>query len=106
MAGMRAFREKVDAVLAEQATFVERVRTKLGLDQRQAGKIFGGGHNAFSRYETGKTRTPVSILQLLTLLDEQPELLQKIRERRHRLMDAYEFREEPSGQEEVADAAT
>jgi HTH-type transcriptional regulator/antitoxin MqsA len=106
MAGMRAFREKVDAVLAAQAKFVEDVRKKLGLDQHEAGEIFGGGHNAFSRYETGKTRTPVSVLQLLTLLDDQPELLHKIRERRHRLTEAHEFREKYAGQEETADAGT
>jgi HTH-type transcriptional regulator/antitoxin MqsA len=98
MAGHREFREKVDAVLVEQATFVEQVRKKLGLDQREAGEIFGGGVNAFSRYETAKVRTPVSVMQLLTLLDRHPELIDEIKERRYRIGCTHEFREESSAQ--------
>lgn len=106
MAGYDEFREKVDAVLAEQAAFVEKVRKKLGLDQRQAGEIFGGGVNAFSRYETAKVRTPVSVMQLFTLLDRHPELLEEIRQNKYRIGGAQEFREESSGQKEMADAGT
>lgn len=58
--------------------FVLRVRKKLKLDQKEAGKIFGGGDNAFSRYENGKTKPPVSLVKLLTLLDRHPELLHEI----------------------------
>ena len=35
--------------------FIARVRKKLALDQRQAAAVFGGGPNAFSRYENGQT---------------------------------------------------
>lgn len=35
--------------------FITRVRKQLSLDQREAAEIFGGGVNAFSRYENGKT---------------------------------------------------
>ncbi|ABB75502.1 transcriptional regulator, XRE family [Nitrosospira multiformis ATCC 25196] len=103
MAGYREFREKVDTVLAEQATFVEQVRKKLGLDQREAGEIFGGGVNAFSRYETGKVRTPVSVMQLFTLLDRHPELLEEIRQNRYRTRGTQELREEVSAQKELTD---
>ena len=96
----------VDDILLEQAIFVAKTRQKLGLDQRQAGEIFGGGVNAFSRYETGKVRTPVSVMQLFTLLDRHPELLEEIRPRRYRIGGSQEFREEVSGQEEVTDEAT
>ncbi|MDO9052424.1 MAG: type II toxin-antitoxin system MqsA family antitoxin [Gallionella sp.] len=33
-------------------------RKKLSLDKREAAEIFGGGINAFSRYENGKTKPP------------------------------------------------
>jgi len=36
---------------------------KLDLDQRQAAELFGGGVNAFSRYESGKTKLPLAVGQ-------------------------------------------
>ena len=60
-------------------TDIARVRQKLALDQREAGELFGGGVNAFSRYENGKTKPPLALLQLLKVLDRHPELLQEIR---------------------------
>lgn len=57
---------------------VARVRVKLGLTQRAAGAVFGGGVNAFSRYETGKARPPVALVRLLQLLDRHPHLLGEI----------------------------
>lgn len=59
--------------------YVARVRKKLDLDQRQAAELFGGGVNAFSRYETGKTKPPLSLIKLLQLLDRHPGLLDEIR---------------------------
>lgn len=68
-------------VNAEQVNpeFIFNVRKKLGLGQREAGEIFGGGVNAFSRYENGKAEPPVSLIKLLKLLDHHPELLDEIR---------------------------
>lgn len=59
--------------------FIAGVRRKLRLDQREAAAIFGGGVNAFSRYETGRARPPVALLKLLRVLDRHPELLDEIR---------------------------
>jgi HTH-type transcriptional regulator/antitoxin MqsA len=56
------------------------VRKKLALDQRQAAEIFGGGVNAFSRYENGKTKPPLALVKLLKVLDSHPELLDEISE--------------------------
>lgn len=56
--------------------YIVNVRRKLELDQREAAEIFGGGVNAFSRYENGKTKPP---LALVKLLDRHPELLNEIR---------------------------
>jgi HTH-type transcriptional regulator/antitoxin MqsA len=60
-------------------TFIANVRKKLALDQREAAEIFGGGINAFSRYENGKTRPPLALVQLFKVLDRHPELLDEIR---------------------------
>jgi HTH-type transcriptional regulator/antitoxin MqsA len=59
--------------------FIVRVRKKLSLDQREAGEIFGGGANAFSRYENGRTRPPLALVKLLKVLDRHPDLLAEIR---------------------------
>jgi HTH-type transcriptional regulator/antitoxin MqsA len=74
---MLAFNKQVNAA-AVDPQFILDVRKKLNLDQRQAGEIFGGGVNAFSRYENGKTKPPLSTVKLLKLLDKHPELLQEL----------------------------
>ncbi len=78
MALMKEFNVSVNAELADPA-FILSVRKKLNLDQREAGEIFGGGTNAFSRYETGKTKPPVALVKLLKVLYQHPELLQEVR---------------------------
>jgi HTH-type transcriptional regulator/antitoxin MqsA len=55
------------------------VRKKLRLDQQQAAEIFGGGVNAFSRYENGRTRPPLALVKLLKVLDRHPDLLDEVR---------------------------
>ena len=59
--------------------YIAQVRRKLDLDQRQAAEIFGGGINAFSRYENGKTKPPLSLIKLLMILERHPDLLNEIR---------------------------
>jgi HTH-type transcriptional regulator/antitoxin MqsA len=59
--------------------FISRVRKKLALDQREAAAIFGGGANAFSRYENGKTKPPLALVKLLMVLDRHPNLLTEVR---------------------------
>jgi HTH-type transcriptional regulator/antitoxin MqsA len=55
------------------------VRKKLELTQKEASEIFGGGVNAFSRYEKGKAQPHPSIIKLLRVLDQHPELLAEVR---------------------------
>ncbi|OWJ97898.1 antitoxin [Pseudomonas sp. A46] len=75
---MLAFNKQVNASIVDPS-FVARVRKKLALDQREAAEIFGGGVNAFSRYENGKTKPPLALVKLLKLLDRHPELLDEVR---------------------------
>jgi HTH-type transcriptional regulator/antitoxin MqsA len=73
-----AFNKQVNASRVDPA-FIVKVRKKLELDQKQASELFGGGVNAFSRYETGKTKPPLALVQLLKLLDRHPEQLEELR---------------------------
>jgi len=45
------------------------------LTQQKASEFFGGGVNAFSRYERGETPVPKPLSQLLLLLYIHPDLL-------------------------------
>lgn len=77
-AAMLGFNKQVNASIVDPG-FIAKVRKKLALDQRQAAEIFGGGINAFSRYETGKTKPPLALVKLLKVLDRHPDLLNEVR---------------------------
>lgn len=77
-AAMLAFNRQINASIVDPA-FIATVRKKLELDQREAAEIFGGGINAFSRYENGKTKPPLALVKLLKVLDRHPELLNEVR---------------------------
>ena len=78
MREMQAFNRQVNAAIVDTA-FIVKVRKKLDLGQREAGEIFGGGVNAFSRYENGKTKPPLSLVKLFKLLDRHPDLLYEVK---------------------------
>ena len=75
---MLEFNKQVNASIVDPE-FIANVRKKLALDQREAAEIFGGGVNAFSRYENGKTKPPLALVKLLKVLDRHPELLAEVR---------------------------
>ena len=75
---MREFSKQVNAAIVDPG-FITKVRKKLALDQREAAEIFGGGINAFSRYENGKTKPPLALVKLLKILDRHPDLLSEVR---------------------------
>ena len=77
MREMRAFSKQVNAAIVDPK-FIAIVRKKLKLDQREAAEIFGGGVNAFSRYENGKTKPPLALVKLLKILDHHPDLLDEV----------------------------
>lgn len=74
------FQREVNAAFVDPE-YIARVRKKLDLDQREAAEIFGGGVNAFSRYENGKTKPPLALVKLLKVLENHPDLLNEIRSR-------------------------
>ena len=78
MREMLAFNKQVNAAIVDPV-FIVSVRKKLDLGQREAAEIFGGGINAFSRYENGKTKPPLALVKLFKLLDRHPDLLNEIK---------------------------
>jgi len=77
-AAMLDFNKQINASIVDPG-FIASVRKKLALDQREAAELFGGGVNAFSRYENGKTKPPLALVKLLRVLDRHPDLLNEIR---------------------------
>lgn len=75
---MLAFSKQVNASFVDP-DFITSVRRKLDLNQREAAEIFGGGVNAFSRYENGKAKPPLALVKLLKVLERHPELLDEVR---------------------------
>jgi HTH-type transcriptional regulator/antitoxin MqsA len=78
MREMRSFNMQINAAIVDPV-FIATVRKKLNLGQKEAADIFGGGVNAFSRYENGKTKPPLALVKLLKVLDRHPNLLNEIR---------------------------
>ncbi|MBF2717400.1 type II TA system antitoxin MqsA family protein [Agrobacterium vitis] len=76
---IRAFKRQVNEEAGIDPDFIAKVRKKLDLDQKEAGRVFGGGDNAFSRYERGRAKPPVSLVKLLTILDKHPELMAEVK---------------------------
>lgn len=72
------FQRQVNAAYVDPA-YIAKVRKKLDLDQREAAEIFGGGVNAFSRYENGKTKPPLALVKLLKVLERHPDLLEEVK---------------------------
>lgn len=73
-----ALQRQVNAAYVDPA-YIAKVRKKLDLDQREAADIFGGGVNAFSRYENGETKPLLALVKLPKVLDRHPDLLNEIR---------------------------
>lgn len=74
---MLEFNKEVNSSIVDPI-FISSTRKKLKLDQQEAAEIFGGGPNGFSRYENGKTKPPLALVQLLRLLDNHPDLISEL----------------------------
>jgi HTH-type transcriptional regulator/antitoxin MqsA len=74
---MLAFNKKVNRKLTP-IDLLANVRERFKLNQQQAARIFGGGTNAFSRYESGKTKPPVALVKLFKVLDKHPDLFEEV----------------------------
>lgn len=57
---------------------IRRIRRRLGLTQRRAGALLGGGERAFQKYESGDVVVSRPMANLLRLLDRDPARLAEI----------------------------
>lgn len=57
---------------------IKRIRRKLGLSQRRAGAILGGGARSFQKYESGCGWISRPMANLLRLLDNDPSRLKEL----------------------------
>jgi HTH-type transcriptional regulator/antitoxin MqsA len=64
---------KIDGLLT--ASEIVELRNKLGLTQQEAAKIFGGGINAFSKYERSEVIQSVAMDKLMRLALNIPDVL-------------------------------
>jgi HTH-type transcriptional regulator/antitoxin MqsA len=75
----KAVEQRREAIDKEESAELARIRKKLKLSQKQAAAIAGGGVNAFSRYELGKSKPVAAVVNLFRILDKHPELVEEIR---------------------------
>ena len=69
-------RSKVDATLP--AVAVKTVRETLGLSQRRASLLLGGGRNAFQKYESGETHVSAAMARLLIAIYRHPDIIEDL----------------------------
>ena len=75
-AAVEQLRTEIDK---QESAELARIRKKLKLSQKEAAAIAGGGVNAFSRYEHGKSKPVAAVVNLFRILDKHPELVEEIR---------------------------
>lgn len=76
-AALKELRLEVENLLKPQE--VKRIRNKIGLTQREAGTILGGGPNAFQKYEQDTVTVSKSMSNLLRVLERHPEEVEELK---------------------------
>jgi HTH-type transcriptional regulator / antitoxin MqsA len=76
-AALKELRKEVEHLLKPQE--IKRIRTAIGLTQRDAGMILGGGPNAFQKYEQDTVTVSKPMSNLLRLLEKHPEDVEELR---------------------------
>jgi HTH-type transcriptional regulator/antitoxin MqsA len=64
-AALRAAKKEFDGLLSAEE--IVRARERLSLTQEQASRVFGGGRNAFSKYERGEVSQSVAMDKLIRI---------------------------------------
>lgn len=57
---------------------IKELRTILGLSQRGASRLFGGGPRSFQKYESGAEVTGTAMARLMWLVARKPELVSEL----------------------------
>jgi len=73
---IRAAKKEFDGLLSSEE--IIRAREKLSLTQEQASRIFGGGRNAFSKYERGEVSQSVAMDKLIRICLSHRDVFQEL----------------------------
>ena len=76
-AALQTLKIKIENLLSPED--VRRIRVKMGLTQRQAGTLIGGGPNAFQKYEAGEVTVSKGISNFLRMLERHPEEIEELK---------------------------
>jgi putative zinc finger/helix-turn-helix YgiT family protein len=74
---LNLLKAKVEGLLEPQA--VRRIRKRLKLTQKDAGRLIGGGPNAFQKYESGDVLPSHAVTSALLLLNRDPKGLEVLK---------------------------
>ena len=77
-AALKSLKIKVEKLLTPDE--IKRIRQKLGLTQREAGEVIGGGLNAFQKYESGDVLLSKGMSNFLRVLEKHPEEVRELKE--------------------------
>ena len=77
-AALKELKIKVEKLLKPEE--IKRIRQALGLTQREAGEVIGGGPNAFQKYESGDILLSKGMSNFLRLLEKHPEDVPSLKE--------------------------
>jgi len=76
---LMAFKKTCDGLLSGQE--ITAIREKLAITQGEAASIFGGGSNAFTKYENDDVMQSVAMDKLIRLAYESPDVFSRLREK-------------------------
>ena len=75
-AALRAAKKDYDGLLSSEE--IIRARRTLSLTQEQAARVFGGGRNAFSKYERGEISQSVAMDKLIRICLNHREVFHEL----------------------------
>jgi HTH-type transcriptional regulator/antitoxin MqsA len=75
-AALRNAKKEFDGLLSSEE--IARARQELSLTQEQASRVFGGGRNAFSKYERGEVSQSVAMDKLIRICLNHREVFQEL----------------------------
>lgn len=75
-AALRVAKKESDGLLSAEE--IVRARKELSLTQEQASRVFGGGRNAFSKYERGEVSQSVAMDKLIRVCLNHRDVFQEL----------------------------